>query len=127
VGRAASPTAGVIDSQGVKAPAAPGGGGCDAAEEVKGRKRHVAVDTDGRPPMVNLTPADVRDAAGAERIIAAVRRRWPWLKHPPADGAYGRGRRMSHAAAYRALVVEGGRAQAGGSAGLSASAPTLGR
>src|SRR3954447_206269 len=35
------PSAGVIDSQSIKAPAAPGGGGYDAAKRVKGRKRHV--------------------------------------------------------------------------------------
>lgn len=104
-GREASPTAGVLDSQTVKAPAAPGGGGYDAAKRMKGRKRHVAVDTDGRLLMVHLTPADVQDAHGAEPIIAAVRTRWPWLKHLFADGAYDRGRLMSKAA-YQDFVVE---------------------
>ena len=47
-GRETSPTAGVVDSQTVKAPHAAGGGGYDAAKELNGRKRHVAVDTDGR-------------------------------------------------------------------------------
>jgi transposase len=103
-GRDPSPSAGVLDSQTVKAPAAPGGG-YDAAKRLKGRKRHVAVDTDGRLLMVNLTPADVQDAAGAERIIAAIRQRWPWLRHLFADGAYDRGRLMSRAA-YRDFVVE---------------------
>ena len=32
-------------------------------------KRHIAVDTDGRLLMVNLTSADVQDAQGAEQII----------------------------------------------------------
>jgi transposase len=105
VGREASPSAGVIDSQSVKAPAAPGGGGYDAAKRVKGRKRHVAVDTDGRLLLVNLTPADVQDAAGVEEIVKAVRRRWPWLKHLFADGAYDRGKLMSQAA-YRNFVIE---------------------
>jgi len=105
VGREASPSAGVIDSQTVKAPHAPGGGGYDAAKRTKGRKRHIAVDTDGRLLMVNLTTADVQDAAGAERIITAVRKRWPWLKHLFADGAYDRGKLMS-VAAYRDFVVE---------------------
>ena len=63
------------------------------------------MDTDGRLLMVNLTPADVQDAAGAEAIIKAVRKRWPWLKHLFADGAYDRGKLMS-AAAYRDFVVE---------------------
>src|SRR3954454_15120885 len=105
VGREASPSGGVLDSQSVKAPAAPGGGGYDAAKKVKGRKRHIAVDTDGRLLMVNLTPADVQDAEGAEAIIKAVRQRWPWLKHLFADGAYDRGKLMS-AAAYHDFVIE---------------------
>jgi transposase len=52
-----------------------------------GRKRHIAVDTDGRLLMVNLTSADVSDSAGAQTILAAIRKRWPWLKHLFADGA----------------------------------------
>ena len=77
----------------------------DGGKRIVGRKRHVAVDTDGRLLMVNLTPADVQDAAGAERIVAAVRKRWPWLKHLFADGAYDRGKLMS-AAAYRDFTIE---------------------
>ena len=79
--------------------------GYDAAKRIKGRKRHVAVDTDGRLLMVNLTPADIQDAVGAERIIEAVRKRWPCLKHLFVDGAYDRGRLMS-LAAYRDFVIE---------------------
>lgn len=104
-GREASPSAAVVDSQSVKAPSARGGGGYDAAKKVKGRKRHVAVDTDGRLLMVNLTSADIQDAAGAEPILAALRKRWPWVKHLFADGAYDRGRLMSKAA-FLDFVVE---------------------
>ena len=104
-GREASPTAGVVDSQTVKAPSAPGGGGYDAAKKLKGRKRHVAVDTDGRLLMVNLTAADVQDAAGAEAIVKGVRRRWPWLKHLFADGAYDRGR-LASLVAYKDFTLE---------------------
>ena len=104
-GREPQPTAGVLDSQTVKAPNAPGGGGYDAAKKLKGRKRHVAVDTDGRLLMVNLTTADVQDAAGAERILKAVRRKWPWLTHLFADGAYDRGK-LASLAAYKDFTLE---------------------
>jgi len=104
-GPEASPTAGGIDSQTVKGPSDSGGGGYDAAKKVKGRKRHIAVDTDGRLLLVNLTPADVQDAQGAEQIIKAVHQRWPFLKHLFADGAYDWGRLMSQAA-YRDFVIE---------------------
>lgn len=104
-GREPQPSAGVLDSQTVKAPHAPGGGGYDAAKKLKGRKRHVVVDTDGRLLMVNLTAADVQDAAGAELILKAVRKRWPWLTHLFADGAYDRGR-LASLAAYKGFTVE---------------------
>ncbi len=52
-GRETSPTAGVIDSQSIKAPRAQTRG-YDAGKKVVGRKRHIAVDTDGRLLMVNL-------------------------------------------------------------------------
>jgi transposase len=89
-GREASPSAGILDSQSVKAPAARQRG-YDAGKKILGRKRHVAVDSDGRLLMVNLTTADISDSAGAQMILDAIRQRWPWLKHFFADGAYDRG------------------------------------
>ncbi len=88
-GRAASPTGGVLDSQSVKAPAA-SERGFDGGKKIIGRKRHIAVDTDGRLLMVNLTTADISDSAGAQMILDTIRKRWPWLKHLSADGAYDR-------------------------------------
>jgi putative transposase len=96
-GREASPTGGIIDSQSVKAPAPGAQRGYDAGKKVVGRKRHVVVDTDGRLLMVNLTPADISDSAGAQMILDAIRKRWPWLKHLFADGAYDRTQLMDKA------------------------------
>jgi transposase len=104
-GRASSPTAGVVDSQTVKAPAPQAERGYDAAKKVVGRKRHIAVDTDGRLLMVNLTPADISDSAGALPILEGIRKRWPWVKHLFADGAYDRTRLMDKAA-FLDFVVE---------------------
>ena len=104
-GREASPTGGIIDSQSVKAPAPGAQRGYDAGKKVVGRKRHVVVDTDGRLLMVNLTPADISDSAGAQMILDAIRKRWPWLKHLFADGAYDRTQLMDKAA-FLDFVIE---------------------
>jgi putative transposase len=103
-GREASPSAGVIDSQSVKAPAAKQRG-YDAGKKITGRKRHIAVDTDGRLLMVKLTTADISDSAGAQAILDAIRKRWPWLKHLFADGAYDR-RQLLDKAAFLDFTIE---------------------
>lgn len=84
-GRETSPTAGVIDSQSVKAPQAETRG-YDAGKKIVGRKRHIAVDTDGRLLMVNLTTADISRAGQA--VLDGIRKRWPWVKHLFVDSAY---------------------------------------
>jgi putative transposase len=55
--------------------------------------------------MLNLTPADSSDSAGAQLILDAVRKRWLWLKHLFADGAYDRTKLMDKAA-FLAFVIE---------------------
>jgi len=104
-GREASPSGGVVDSQTVKAPAPGATRGFDGGKKIVGRKRHVAVDTDGRLLMVNLTPADISDSAGAQMILDAIRKRWPWIKHLFADGAYDRTQLMDKAA-FLDFVIE---------------------
>lgn len=103
-GREASPTAGVVDSQSVRASHAPARG-YDAGKKILGRKRHIAVDTDGRLLMVNLTTADIPDSAGAQAVLDGIARRWPWVRHLFADGAYDRHKLMDKAA-YLDFVVE---------------------
>lgn len=55
--------------------------------------------------MVNLTPADISDSAGAQAILDAIRKRWPWVKHLFADAAYDRLKLMDQAA-YLDFVLE---------------------
>jgi transposase len=104
VGREASPTGGVLDSQSVKAPVAKECG-FDGGKNITGRKRHIAVDTDGRLLTVNLTTADISESAGAQMILDAIRKDCPWLKHLFADSAYDRGRLMDKAA-FLDFVIE---------------------
>ncbi len=96
-GREASPSGSIMDSQSVKAPCSKTRG-YDANKKILGRKRHIAVDTDGRLLMVNLTTADISDSAGGQVILDGIRKRWPWVKHFFADGAYDRTQLMDKAA-----------------------------
>ena len=102
-GREASPTAGVIDSQSVKAPP-------PSEATTPARRSSAASATSPSTPMggflmVNLTTADISDSAGAQAILDAIRKRWPWVKHLFADGAYDRLKLMDKAA-YLDFVVE---------------------
>jgi transposase len=104
-GREASPSAAVIDSQSVKAPAPGGTRGYDAGKKVVGRKRHIAVDTDGRLLMVNLTTADISDSAGAQAILDGIRKRWP-VGQAPVRRRRLRPLKLMDKAAYLDFVVE---------------------
>jgi transposase len=87
-GRAASPSAGVIDSQSVKTTEAGGPKGYDAGKKINGRKRHLLTDTLGLPVAAVVHPADIQDRDGAPLVLASARFLYPWLRYIFADGGY---------------------------------------
>ena len=62
--------------------------GYDGHKNVKGRKRHLLVDSLGLPLSVYVTPADVQDRAVARCLLAGLKPLVPRLKKIWADGAY---------------------------------------
>lgn len=73
-GREASSSAGALDSRSVKTPESGGPRSYDAGKKVKGRKRPVIVDMDGRGLVVEPQPANVQDRDAAPVVLGLSRR-----------------------------------------------------
>ncbi len=104
-GREASPTACVIDSQSVKS-AEKGGGridpnGYDAGKKIKGKKRHILVDTIGLLLHAVVHPADIQDPVGDSEaaslresrdggglVLSTLFGMYPFLRKLFADAGY---------------------------------------
>lgn len=88
MGREASPSAGVIDSQSVKITEAGGPRGYDAGKCNKGRKRHFLTDTNGCWLARSSMPPISRTETARRPCSPRSARPCPWLRHVFADGGY---------------------------------------
>jgi putative transposase len=89
VGKAPEPTAAIIDAQSTRSTAQGGNTGFDAGKKVKGRKRHLVVDTLGLLLSITITAASVQDRDAAAEVVALACAKVPGLKKLYTDAAYG--------------------------------------
>lgn len=89
-GRAAAPTAAIIDSQSVKAAETVWRStrGYDAGKKINGTKRHIAVDTLGLLICVLVTAANIQDRDGARPLLDKLAATCHRVRHVWADGGY---------------------------------------
>ena len=95
-GKEGSPSVGILDSQSVKTVQQGGQRGYDAAKRVKGRKRHLVVDTLGLMIMVIVHRADIDERRGGMFLLLRIASRvaeFSRLRVFFADQGYG-GQRM---------------------------------
>jgi transposase len=87
-GKRCRPTAAILDSQSIKSDGHGGTVGYDAGKKIKGRKRHLLVDTLGLVLAVAVTAANVPEREGARGLLSAVLGWFTWLRRMWVDGGY---------------------------------------
>jgi putative transposase len=88
-GRDPNPRVACVDSQSVKTAYGGDDVGTDGGKKVRGRKRHIAVDTMGLLLVVVVTAANVHDAHAAQQVFAQMPGKdYPRLEVVQADNQY---------------------------------------
>lgn len=104
-GRHKHPTGGCLDAQSVKTTQIPGERGYDKGKNVKGRKRHILVDTLGLLLVAIVTAASVSDPQGARQLFRRLRGSCKKLRKVWVDGSY-RGALQDWVAEHLRIILQ---------------------
>ena len=87
-GRKPSPSYGIIDSQSIKTTSASDCRGFDGGKKVKGRKRHIVVDTMGNLLAIIVHAANIHDTKAGIGPALAAYAKYPTIKKFGGDCGY---------------------------------------
>src|SRR3954447_26968345 len=87
-GRSECPSVVIMDGQSVKTTERGGVRGFDGYKSVKGRKRHILVDTLGLPIANRVEPANISDRYAAERLLTGLSPLYPGIQTLMADAGH---------------------------------------
>src|ERR1700729_2775032 len=87
-GRAASPSVVIMDGQSVKTTERGGPGGFDGYQRVKGRQRHILVDTLGLRMAHRVEPANMSDRGAGARLLGGLGPLFPRIHTVIADAGH---------------------------------------
>lgn len=104
-GKQPEPSAAVMDSQSVKTTGHSEARGYDAGKQVKGRKRHIVVDTLGLLLLVMVTSASIQDRDGGGELCDEVQQQFMRIKKIWADSSY-RGELVEYVQLWCRFVLE---------------------